>query len=117
MITVKELRVLFPNPRATIDGNGEQGSVAYCVGGALCQFFARADNLHPFLLDQNFPSPNFLATVLLNVNPNLSEDQAHYFSGSITRLNDRNEFGVAWSLLNQALTYGVEIEIELRKAS
>lgn len=74
----------------------------YCVLGA-CMMFTNhtGETLH----STRFPEPVEMEEVLLEINPQLTEERAEYFSKQIAFQNDANNIEDAWWLLDRALTY------------
>ena len=88
---VAELKLKYPSPRSASSRLG-----GYCVGGALCLFRGHAD----------FPFPQKwkVARVLAEMTGRREDDlQIEKAAGQILDANDKENFVVAWIVLEDAL--------------
>lgn len=87
------VRAAFPRP-----GSG-RNMEAYCVGGALYNFFHS-------ITSPAFPSRRTLAETLMQANPMLTPNLASYYADKIVCSNDIEACEDAWAQLRMALTEG-----------
>jgi hypothetical protein len=98
MISVKEIRQQYPNPRALAYGEAKVDD-GYCVLGALLRC---VDNMYA-----SFPSSEFVIPVLVTMNPTLSYQRAQDYCFRIMEMNDTyKDFEAAWAELDKALKDG-----------
>jgi len=111
MLTVAEIRALYPNPMSdnAVQHSNQQydpkyrHQCTYCVGGAimLAYVFPNGD-ARPG--DDCWPTSDELADFLHEINPTLSEQSAYYLADMIITTNDKEEFELAWGYVAEALT-------------
>lgn len=111
-LTVEGIKEKYPNPTTCRRNSASKRSDEYCVGGAFIMSVRDEDD---FSRHYQFPGPENLAEYLAKVNDNLLEgphelvsQDARDLAEAILDANDEEEFGEAWSLLEEALRYEME---------
>jgi hypothetical protein len=101
MITVKEIREKFPNPKICPSPSyASYPDTEYCVGGALCMFLYSG----PF----NFPGVSTLSSAALKANPELKDMDRFMLReilAQMTEDNDTGDFEGAWRKLDLLLNW------------
>lgn len=92
---VEAIKKAFPSPAIKRDGDGN-----YCVGGAFCQYAAKANI--------DFPMPTTICIELYHMNSQLSWADALASAQLVISHNDKGEFAESWQTLEDALCKGSE---------
>lgn len=126
---IDHIRQAYPCPTTLKDGR--HLDEAYCVGGAIVDHASVLvdDNQRGVENSPGFPTPKYIASALLRLNPELRDrvpfaegrpptrdwvrhftdydypTVAHVFAGHITRVNDLDDPELAWRVAEFALTY------------
>lgn len=109
MLTIAEIRRLYPDPWADNDPRMTEtaATACYCVGGAIL----KAHNLR-LHCNLSWPTDIDLATALQTLRPSLDHAQALYYACGIVCANDSGRFEDAWAIATEALEGNATIRFD-----